>query len=517
MSSDAGENVYFDGKLGVEKYVSGGAFANARSGRQEEQPPQPQLSSSVVLTAAKQKRAEEVAHCLQSGRLLPKLEAKLRSVVSAIAKSKTHRFHLNKELNVSEARLDSALQQFVDTTVEDVSKTFRGPAGRLEFLSTLLLPESVPVVEVDDLFLAQQVQQLRRALMMHLVDGTSVSDCIDAVGGSSIRALDVKNLAAEVTAHAPTLPVCIEDRVAHALDNYLPKYRKRELQKMQKRRLLPHLSLFLNRTITQEEKMNAQSRYFDLSSPEFYFPEAMLMKRRIVYHAGPTNSGKTYYALQRLQQARAEEGGGIFLAPLRLLALEVYERLNSAGALCSLSTGQEQRDVPMATHLACTIEMFDERYAWDVAVVDEIQLIGDQNRGHSWTKAIMGLQAHEIHVCGSPAAIQTVQAIAKKMGDSFEVKRYERRTTLTIAESSLDSDYSNIQPGDCVVAFSRRDIYAIKHRIEEVTSLKCCVVYGNLPPLARSNQARRFNEPGTGYDVLVATDAIGLGLNLNIR
>jgi ATP-dependent RNA helicase SUPV3L1/SUV3 len=460
----------------------------------------------------------EVAHALETGELQTKLELKLRALVKAIASSKTYRFQLSSEMNLSEERLDLALQEFVDMTLENVSNTYRGPAGRLEFLSTLLLPDTDAAVEVDDAFLAPQVQRLHDAVAMHLIDGVAVNKCIDIIGGG-ISGLDVTKIATEVN-NVLTLATGkseVLDLIARALDARLPKYRTRELKKMQKRRLLPHISLFLDRTITSDQKAGAEARYFDLSRPEFDFPAAMMMKRRIIYHAGPTNSGKTYYALQRLQQARTKEGGGIFLAPLRLLALEVYERLNAEGPLCSLSTGQELRDVPMATHLACTIEMFDERNAWDVAVVDEVQLIGDEHRGHSWTKAIMGLQAHEIHVCGSPAAIDTVKAIAKKMGDSFEVKRYERRTTLSIADTSLESDYSKIQPGDCVVAFSRRDIYAIKHKIEELTSLKCCVVYGHLPPMARSNQARRFNEAGTGYDVLVATDAIGLGLNLNIR
>lgn len=67
------------------------------------------------------------------------------------------------------------------------------------------------------------------------------------------------------------------------------------------------------------------------------------------------------------------------------------------------------------------------------------------------------------------------------------------------------------------IAFSRADIYALKHMIEEVTPHKCCVVYGALPPDTRTQQARLFNGENTGYDVLIASDAVGMGLNLNIR
>lgn len=86
-----------------------------------------------------------------------------------------------------------------------------------------------------------------------------------------------------------------------------------------------------------------------------------------------------------------------------------------------------------------------------------------------------------------------------------------------IEETSLQGDYSKIQPGDCVVAFSIADIFSIRKEIEARTNYKCAVIYGQLPSETRSTQARLFNDPNSGYDVLVASDAIGMGLNLNIR
>ena len=124
------------------------------------------LSQAAPLSLNKQKLTLEVAHALETGELQTKLELKLRALVKAIASSKTYRFQLSSEMNLSEERLDLALQEFVDMTLENVSNTYRGPAGRLEFLSTLLLPDTDAAVEVDDAFLAPQVQRLHEDLAL---------------------------------------------------------------------------------------------------------------------------------------------------------------------------------------------------------------------------------------------------------------------------------------------------------------------------------------------------------------
>ena len=103
------------------------------------------------------------------------------------------------------------------------------------------------------------------------------------------------------------------------------------------------------------------------------------------------------------------------------------------------------------------------------------------------------------------------------MREPLTVMNYDRFTQLEVEHNALTPDYSSVQPGDCVVAFSRRDIFDIKTEIERRTGHKCCVIYGALPPEMRRNQAELFNEPNNGYDILVASDAVGMGLNLNIR
>ncbi|KAF0733463.1 hypothetical protein Ae201684P_005207 [Aphanomyces euteiches] len=263
---------------------------------------------------------------------------------------------------------------------------------------------------------------------------------------------------------------------------------------------------------TASDAMASLQEITDLRLPHTWFPKAHAMKRKIIYHAGPTNSGKTYEALQRLKQA---ENGGLYCGPLRLLALEIYETLNMDGVYCSLITGEEKREIPLATHVSCTVEMCSSTTPYDVAVVDEIQMIGDPERGWAWTRALSCLQAKEIHVCGSMEAVELVKNFAQVGGDDFDLKTYERRSPLNIDATPLTS-YSQVRKGDCIVGFSRRRIFQIKREIEIATGMRCCIIYGQLPPETRSQQARLFNEPDNGFDVLVASDAIGMGLNLNI-
>jgi hypothetical protein len=259
-------------------------------------------------------------------------------------------------------------------------------------------------------------------------------------------------------------------------------------------------------------KLLALEARTDLTKPHGWYSHARLYKRKIIYHGGPTNSGKTYAALERLKQAES----GMYLGPLRLLAAEVYEKLTAQGVYCSLYTGQEKRAVPFSTHAAGTVELAQLDRDFDVLVIDEIQMIEDPDRGFAWTRALLGSRCKEIHVCGGLEAKDLVERLTKACGDEFELHMYERFSELKVAKRSLaysedeEGCYSRVQPGDCVVAFSRNDIFAIRREIESNTKHKCCVIYGTLPPQVRTEQARRFNDPNTGYDVLVSSDAIGM-------
>ncbi|MGZ4161303.1 MAG: RNA helicase, partial [Neobacillus sp.] len=123
------------------------------------------------------------------------------------------------------------------------------------------------------------------------------------------------------------------------------------------------------------------------------------LERHIHYvlHIGETNTGKTHHALERMKKANS----GLYLAPLRLLALEVYDKLNSEETPCSLKTGEEEKVVLNALHTSCTVEMFHEKEYYDVVVIDEAQMITDKDRGFSWYKAITKANAKEVHIIGS--------------------------------------------------------------------------------------------------------------------
>lgn len=243
--------------------------------------------------------------------------------------------------------------------------------------------------------------------------------------------------------------------------------------------------------------------------PEMEFPEVLQMQRRFVLHIGPTNSGKTYQSLERLKLAK----NGVYLGPLRLLALEVYERMQEFGVPCTMRTGQECIARPDSRVTASTVEMadFDENY--DVAVIDEAQLITDPDRGHAWTRAILGLRAEEIHICLSDTAKQVVTHLIGLCGDTFVIHRYERRTELVCEENPFVFP-DDVREGDALVVFSKKSVLDVAGRLAE-RGIEASVIYGNLPPEIRRRQMHLFT--GKKTKVVVSTDAIGMGLNLPIR
>uniref|UniRef100_A0AAQ6AEX5 ATP-dependent RNA helicase SUPV3L1, mitochondrial n=1 Tax=Amphiprion ocellaris TaxID=80972 RepID=A0AAQ6AEX5_AMPOC len=253
----------------------------------------------------------------------------------------------------------------------------------------------------------------------------------------------------------------------------------------------------------------------DLRVPADWYPEARAIQRKVIFHAGPTNSGKTYHAIQRYLAAKS----GVYCGPLKLLAHEIFEKSNNAGVPCDLVTGEERTFVDSegraAGHVACTIEMCSVNTPYEVAVIDEIQMIRDPSRGWAWTRALLGLCAEEIHVCGEPAAIDFIRELMYSTGEEVEVHTYQRLTPFSILDHAVES-LDNLRPGDCIVCFSKNDIYSISRQIE-ARGLECAVIYGSLPPGTKLSQAKKFNNPDDPCKILVATDAIGMGLNLSIK
>ncbi|MEQ2158189.1 hypothetical protein GOODEAATRI_009708 [Goodea atripinnis] len=241
----------------------------------------------------------------------------------------------------------------------------------------------------------------------------------------------------------------------------------------------------------------------DLRVPANWYPEARAIQRKVVFHAGPTNSGKTYHAIQRYLAAKS----GVYCGPLKLLAHEIFEKSNSAGVPCDLVTGEERTFVDpegrAAGHVACTIEMCSVNTPC--------------------------LCAEEIHVCGEAAAVDFIRELMYTTGEEVEcgvhrltllphhllspqVHTYQRLTPFSVLDHAVES-LDNLRPGDCIVCFSKIDIYSLSRQIE-ARGLECAVIYGSLPPGTKLSQAKKFNDPGDACKILVATDAIGMGLNL---
>lgn len=252
----------------------------------------------------------------------------------------------------------------------------------------------------------------------------------------------------------------------------------------------------------------------DLGLPHNWYPEARSKIRKIFFHSGPTNSGKTYQALNRFMESKS----GVYCGPLKLLAVEISQKANANKTLCDLVTGEERKfanedGCTRAAHVSCTVEMSQINEPVEVAVIDEIQMIRDPGRGWAWTRALLGIPADEVHLCGEEAALDLVRKILMPTGDVLEVIRYKRLTPLVVEEQPL-LDLKNVRSGDCVVCFTKDNVYSISMALEKLGH-QVAVVYGTLPPGAKIAQCKKFNKLDD-CSVMVATDAIGMGLNLSI-
>nr|WP_278678521.1 DEAD/DEAH box helicase [Clostridium paraputrificum] len=243
-------------------------------------------------------------------------------------------------------------------------------------------------------------------------------------------------------------------------------------------------------------------------NPKDEYREARGMRRKFVIHLGDTNTGKTYNAIQRLKECDK----GVYLSPLRILALENYERLNNEGALCDLQTGEEELITEGATHVSCTIEKLDLKRQYDVAVIDEIQMIDDSQRGAAWSRALLGVRAKEIHVCGASNSREILEEIINDCGDPYEIIEYKRRIPLEVQDKAFN--YNEVEEGDAIVVFSKKRVLELA---EEYSSkgIKASLIYGDLPPEVRRKQYEQFVNKET--KILITTDAIGMGVNLPIR
>lgn len=265
----------------------------------------------------------------------------------------------------------------------------------------------------------------------------------------------------------------------------------------------------------EEEERHAARTKESINLAEYpqSFEVASRMGRKFIALLGPTNSGKTHRAMEALAKAAS----GVYLAPLRLLALENYERLQAARPhgqeiKVSLITGEERRIAEDATHVASTVEMLDTKTPVEVAVIDEIQMLADRDRGAAWTTAVCGAPANVVYLVGAPEARRAIEALAERLEVPLEVHVLKRMAPLAMEPQAVRK-LSNLRRGDAVIAFSRREVLMWRDMITE-KGLSVATVYGNLSPEVRRAQAERFREGQA--DIVVGTDALAMGLNLPI-
>jgi ATP-dependent RNA helicase SUPV3L1/SUV3 len=247
------------------------------------------------------------------------------------------------------------------------------------------------------------------------------------------------------------------------------------------------------------------------------FALARSLKRQHHFYVGPTNSGKTYQALEALKVAAS----GVYLAPLRLLAMEVRDTLMAAGVPCNLLTGEERVFAPGARHTASTIEMMNQSERVDVAIIDEIQMLQDPDRGSAWTAALVGVPAAQVFVCGSNAVTPLCLRVLQALDEPYQVTALARMTPLVLEAASVCGPRygklkvrAALQKGDAIIAFSRKDVLTLSARIRR-WGFSVASIYGALAPEVRRHESARFASGRA--DIVVATDAIGMGLNLPIR
>ncbi len=296
-----------------------------------------------------------------------------------------------------------------------------------------------------------------------------------------------------------------EEFIVRFIAPQIQSSRTLKIKEKAKRRVLFHFGEYIKPLLEKQKREELLAK--TIRDFKRLFSLARELKRQIVFHVGPTNSGKTYSALKALKEATT----GYYLAPLRLLALEGYENLKADGVNVSLITGEEEIIDEEATHISSTIEMMNPSVDVDVCVIDEIQMIADRDRGWAWANALIGAPAKKVILTGSVDALHAVEALCEYLEEPLEVVHFERKNPLEVMKRA--TPMKKIEPQTAVVAFSRRDVLSLKQQLSE--KYRVSVVYGNLSPEVRREEARRFREGES--EVLVATDAIAMGLNLPIR
>ncbi|HEX8661176.1 MAG TPA: helicase-related protein, partial [Brevundimonas sp.] len=226
---------------------------------------------------------------------------------------------------------------------------------------------------------------------------------------------------------------------------------------------------------------------------------------RVVAVLGPTNTGKTHLAVERM----LGHASGMIGLPLRLLAREIYDRIvkRRGAAAVALVTGEEKIVPPRAHYFVCTVEAMPMERSVEFLAVDEIQLVADPERGHVFTQRLLHARGRfETMFLGAG----TMAPLVRSLVPDVEIVSRERLSTLSYAGSKK---LTRLPARSAIVAFSTEQVYAIAELIRRQRG-GAAVVMGSLSPRTRNAQVELFQSGEV--DFLVATDAIGMGLNMEV-
>jgi ATP-dependent RNA helicase SUPV3L1/SUV3 len=230
-----------------------------------------------------------------------------------------------------------------------------------------------------------------------------------------------------------------------------------------------------------------------------------MMNHKIISVLGPTNTGKTHFAVDRMLQFET----GVIGFPLRLLAREVYDKcVEKLGAnRVALITGEEKIIPPTANYYLCTVESMPLDLNFEFVAIDEIQMCADQERGHIFTDRLLNYRGDKLTMF---LGADTMKSIISDLVPSSEFIYRDRLSKLIYTGHKK---ISRIQPRSAIVAFSIDEVYALAEFVRRQRG-GAAIVMGSLSPKTRNSQVELYQSGDV--DFLVATDAIGMGINMDI-
>ena len=230
-----------------------------------------------------------------------------------------------------------------------------------------------------------------------------------------------------------------------------------------------------------------------------------MSKNKITAILGPTNTGKTHLAIETMLSFES----GMIGFPLRLLAREVYEKVIKKINIekVALITGEEKIIPPNAKFFLCTVESMPIDKELDFVAIDEIQMCADHERGHIFTDRLLNMRGNKLTMLmGS----NTIKKIISKLDEDVEFINRDRLSKLSYAGHKK---ISRINRKTAIIAFSTEEVYAIAELIRRQKG-GAAIVMGSLSPKTRNAQVELYQSGDV--DFLVATDAIGMGINMDL-